>query len=397
MVSCAQPIANWAFAAWLMRSFARQGVACECMSVLDWPRLYERRRKGTERNTKVAVVDLVKSDTFSDNEIVKKFQSEHQWELRLGSQLIVNEGQEAVFVKGGVALDVFTPGTHTLVTGNIPFLRKVVNSLFNNKTPFTAEVWFVNRTVKRDLRWGTPKRIPLIDPKFNFPINVGAFGQWGFRVNDSRSFVTQVVGAQLGANSKKIYDYFIGEIIEKFSQVVSQRISAGMSIFQINGNLVEISSAVGAVVKEELEKFGIELINFSISNISIPPEEMAKIQEVMSKRMEMEQLGSVPVGQGYVAARSLDIMQTAAANAGSAGAMMGAATGLGLGFGMGLPVAQQMASTVNAPAAVSPSAPSNNPSNNPMEKLQLLKQMLESGLLTQAEYEAKRAAIIATL
>lgn len=53
-------------------------------------------------------------DVPSDDYIVSKFNSENQWELRLGSQLIVNEGQEAVFVKGGVALDVFPPGTHTL-------------------------------------------------------------------------------------------------------------------------------------------------------------------------------------------------------------------------------------------------------------------------------------------
>ena len=342
----------------------------------------------------MAVVDLIKSDMFSDNEIVKKFRSEHQWEIRLGSQLVVNEGQEALFVKGGVALDVFTPGTHTLVTGNIPFLRKVVNSIFDNKTPFTAEVWFVNKTSKRDLKWGTPKRVPLFDPKLNFPINVGAFGQWGFRIEDSRSFVTQIVGAQLDADSKKIYEYFIGEIIEKFSQTVSRRISMGVSVFEINGHLAEISKSVGDVIREEFEKFGVELVNFSISNISIPPEEMSKIQEVMSKRMEMEQLGSVTVGQGYVTARSLDVMQAAAQNAGTAGAMMGAAAGLGFGAGMGFPLGQQMATNVaNSASATYVS----KGADDPMSKLQMLKQMLEAGLLSQSEYDAKRAAIISTL
>lgn len=168
----------------------------------------------------MAIVDLVKMDVASDDFVVQKFNSEQQWELRLGSQLVVNEGQEAILVKGGIALDVFTPGTHTLVTGNIPFLRKITNSLFDEKTPFTAEVWFINKTVKRNLKWGTPQRIPLFDPQLNFPINIGAFGQWGFRVENSRSFVTQIVGAQLGANSKKIYEYFIGEITEKTSQTI---------------------------------------------------------------------------------------------------------------------------------------------------------------------------------
>ena len=66
----------------------------------------------------MAILDIVKLDVASDEFIVQKFMSENQWELRFGTQLIVNEGQEAMFLKGGVALDVFTAGTHTLVNRN---------------------------------------------------------------------------------------------------------------------------------------------------------------------------------------------------------------------------------------------------------------------------------------
>ena len=342
----------------------------------------------------MAVLDLVKIDVASDNFIVQKFNSENQWELRLGSQLVVNEGQEAIFVKGGIALDVFTPGTHTLSTGNIPFLRKITNSIFDGKTPFTAEVWFINKTIKRDLKWGTPQRIPLFDPQLNFPINIGAFGQWGFRVNDSRSFITQLVGAQLGADSKKIYNYFIGEIIEKVNQTISTYVGGGLSVFQINSKLIDISNAVTSAISDEFDRFGIELVNFNISNISIPPEEMSKIQDVMSKKMEMQQLGSTPVGQGYVTAKSFEILKDAAQNQSAVGGMMGVGTGLGLGLGAGLPMGQQVAQTVQ---------PANNSTTNvpkdddPIAKLAYLKKLLEAGILTQAEYEAKRSIIIETL
>lgn len=345
----------------------------------------------------MAVIDLVKIDVPSDNFIVQKFDSENQWELRLGTQLVVNEGQEAIFVKGGVALDVFTPGTHTLTTGNIPFLRKITNSLFDGKTPFTAEVWFINKTVKRDLKWGTPQRIPLFDPQLNFPINIGAFGQWGFRVNDSRSFVTQIVGAQLGADSKKIYNYFIGEIIEKINQTISAFIGNGLSVFQINSKLVDISHAVISSISSEFDRFGIELVNFSISNISIPPDEMNKIQEVMSKKMEMQQLGGTPVGQGYIAAKSFEVMKEAAQNQGAIGGIMGGGIGLGLGIGAGVPMGQQAAQTVQSSMSKT-SAPSTVPSDDdPVAKLAFLKKLFESGVLTQEEYAAKRNAIIEKL
>ena len=100
----------------------------------------------------MAILDVVKLDVASDDFIVQKFNSEKQWELDLGSQLVVNEGQEAIFVKGGVALDIFTPGTHTLVSANIPLISSITNSLFGGTTPFTTEVWFINKTAKRDIK-----------------------------------------------------------------------------------------------------------------------------------------------------------------------------------------------------------------------------------------------------
>jgi membrane protease subunit (stomatin/prohibitin family) len=335
----------------------------------------------------MAVLDLVKWDVPSDDFIVHKFMSENQYELRLGSQLVVNEGQEAIFVKGGVALDTFTAGTHTLVTGNLPLLGKLVNSFFGGKTPFTAEVWYVNKTVKRNMKWGTPQRIPLFDPALGFPINVGAFGQWGFRIDDSRSFVTQVVGAQLGADSKKIYEYFIGEIIEKFNQTVSNMISNGLSVFQLSSKLADISQTVRDNVVDEFNRFGIELVNFSCSSISISPEEMKKIQDVMAKKMEMQQLSSVQVGQGYMAAKGFEVMKDAANNNGAVGNMMGLGAGLGLAVNAGIPLASQTAQSVSQ----------NNGQmgeQDVLAKLKKLKMLFEEGILTEEEYKVKKAAII---
>lgn len=345
----------------------------------------------------MAIIDLVKIDVVSDNFIVQKFESEHQWELCAGTQLVVNEGQEAIFVKGGIALDVFTPGTHTLISGNIPLLQKITNALFDNHTPFTAEVWFINKTVKRNLKWGTPQRIPLLDPQIGFPINVGAFGQWGFRIDDSRSFVTQIVGAQLGANSQRIYEYFIGEIVEKLTQTISQFMSNGLSIFQINARLSDISQAVNRAVMEEFTRFGIELVNFSVSNISIPSQEMKKIQDVMEKKMEFQQLGNVQVGTGYMVAKSFDVMQGAVNTPGNAGTFMGVGTGLGLGMGAGFPMGQQIAQAMQPAFQEMNNTSISQQEPDPVTKLAYLKKLLDEGFLTQDEYITKRAAIIEKL
>jgi membrane protease subunit (stomatin/prohibitin family) len=336
----------------------------------------------------MAIIDVVKLDVPSDDYIVQKYDSGKQWELALGSQLVVNEGQEAIFVKGGVALDTFAPGTHTLVSANVPLLNSIVKLPFGGVTPFTTEVWFVNKTIKRNMPWGTPQRIPAIEPQFGYPINVGACGQWGFRISDSRSFVTQIVGAQLGADSQKIYSYFIGEIREKFGKTINSLFASGTPFFKINSQLTEIASAVLEDITPEFAHFGIELVNFNISSINIPQNEMTQIQAVMAKKMEMQQLGDVQVGQGYVTAKSLEIMKDAAKNQGGAGAMMGAAAGIGLGVGAGLPIANSMAQSITTPA---------NLPSSPVERLQAIKTMLERGLITQGEYNRKKEEILASI
>ncbi|WP_322176284.1 SPFH domain-containing protein [Acutalibacter caecimuris] len=94
--------------------------------------------------------------------LIHKYPSE---QFVLGSQLIVNQGQEALFFKGGEALDLFGPGTHTLSTGNLPLLYKLVNLPFGGKTPFSAEIYYINTTDNIDMKWGTSTPIPLEDPR----------------------------------------------------------------------------------------------------------------------------------------------------------------------------------------------------------------------------------------
>lgn len=91
----------------------------------------------------MALIDRIKFEG-SPSEIVWKYPSD---EISTAGQLVVDESQEAIFFKEGKALDTFGPGTHTLKTGNIPILEALVNLPFGGKTPFTAEVYYVNKAI----------------------------------------------------------------------------------------------------------------------------------------------------------------------------------------------------------------------------------------------------------
>lgn len=341
----------------------------------------------------MAILDRIKYDASSDDAIAWKFQSE---EIRLGAQLIVNESQEAIFFKGGKALDTFGPGTHTLSSGNIPLLSKLVNLPFGGKTPFAAEVWYVNKTVKRDLKWGTPGPIQVLDPHYNYPVSVRAFGRWGLRIIDARSFIVQLVGTQAASkdrnyiSSDSIESYFLGEIIQRLSDALAKFFVNGtVSVFQASSKINELSRFIAGDVAPEFQRFGIELVNFNVERISIPEEEQRKFQAILGKRMEIDQISQAQVGQAYITMRSFDTLEKAAENEGSAtGQLLGAGLGVGAGLGAGVPLGQQLGGSISAGFAQS------QPIADPTVNLQKLHQMLEAKVITQEDYDQKKKQIL---
>ena len=329
----------------------------------------------------MAIFDIVKWDLTSDEELVWKFPSN---EIPLGSQLIVSATQECYFRRNGQNVDRFTPGNHTLTSANLPLLNKVVNLPFGGNSPFAAEVWFVSKTSKRDMKWGTSAPIQVMEPKFNIPVNVRAFGQWGVQLTDGSLFLEELVGTRKYADSSQVYEYFRGELIQSISQVISRYVTdANISVFTLNSRLSEIVIDAKKTFTSSLERYGITLTNLTIDRISIPDEELNKLQEIMLKRAEVEQLGDIKVSESYKAIRGLDIMEAAAKNESPGIAPLMAQAGIGAAIGL---------QTMNA---TPPTAPISQ--DDVIQKLKKLKELLDVGILTQDEFDNKKQDLISKL
>jgi len=283
----------------------------------------------------MAIIDRIKHDG-SPELLVWKYRTENNPKdnITMGAQLIVNESQEAIFFKGGQALDVFGPGTHTLSTKNLPLLGKLVNLPFGGETPFTAEIYYVNQVSRLDYKWGTLTPIPVEDPKYGVLVPVGCFGQFGLRVADSRLFVTQIVGTMPEWKGNMVLEYFRGVILTRVKDSVAKYVvERNLSIATITTRIDEISQLVEERLRDEFAKYGLELLKFFITSITIPTEDLKKIQEIDFKAREIERLGD----QRYQMMRGFDVMEEAAKNPGAPGTLMGAGIGLGIGAKMAGP------------------------------------------------------------
>lgn len=284
----------------------------------------------------MAIVEVVKYNG-KPNMMAWKYPSE---ELGTWTQVIVNETQEVVFVKEGRVLDVLKAGRHTLSTENIPFLSKIINLPFGGKSPFTAEIWYVNKVFALDVKWGTAPAIQLQDPKYKVFVPVTAFGQFGIRVIDSKQFLTKLVGTLPSFDHDVMVKYFRGLLVSNVKNVISgYLVKKDISILEINAYISEIGEELESKLKPELDKYGIELVNFYVTSIEAPEDDSSviKLKEALSKRAEMD-----IVGYDYTTARSFDTLESAAKNEGSGSNLMNAGIGLGMGLGAGTQFGTQM-------------------------------------------------------
>jgi len=131
------------------------------------------------------ISDVIQLTEERPNELVRRFPERGMGDFRIGSQLIVREAQTAVFFRDGKALDTFEAGRHTLTTANLPLLTGFLSNLvFNEKTIFAAEVFFVNTRDFPNEKWGVGP-VPLETPGQGWGwLLVGMNGTFHFQVNE---------------------------------------------------------------------------------------------------------------------------------------------------------------------------------------------------------------------
>ncbi len=275
------------------------------------------------------VFDVIEWTDPRPDEIVRRFPETGPGNFRWGSQLIVRESQAAVFFRDGKALDVFGPGRHTLSTANLPLLTRQLGRLFDGKTPFPAEVYFVAMHEFRDRKWGTPQPIPVQTPGVGLGwLLLKGFGVYSYQVANPQQFVTQIVGQRGLYRTVDIENDLRSRLLRALTDTLGELAGQYRTVQDLLGLLDELSAAVRAKAAEEFEAIGLQLKTFVIASM-VPSETTAE---------ELRSRGLLDP-RTYAQLQAADAMREAAQNP-SGGA--GLTAGLGAGMGLGQMMAQTL-------------------------------------------------------
>ncbi len=331
------------------------------------------------------IFDIIQAPDQRPDQLVIRVPQEGWGDIRIGSQLVVGESQNAVFFRDGKALDTFTAGRHTLTTANIPLLINLLGKLFSGESPFKASVYFVNMVDLLDLKWGTPEPIAVRDRDLGM-VRLRGFGSYSIKVSDAQRFVAQVVGQRGLYSTNEIADWLRGQLVSAFADVLGES-KAGL--FDLPGLTDEISVALKAKVSESFLQSGITIKQVFVQSITATDDTTKAIDE----RAAMGAIGDMNAYLRFKAAQALGTAAAGAGQGGAGGDAVGAGVGLGAGIGMGAGlggmIAQAMQGAMQPQAAPPAAAPQTAAPQTKAEieaMIDSLDMRLAKGELDQATY-----------
>lgn len=289
------------------------------------------------------IFDVIEYPNEMRDEIVHRFPEVGSGDFRIGSQVIVREAQAAVFFRDGNALDVFGPGRHTISTANIPLVIDFIGKAFNDRTPFTAEVYFVSMREFADRKWGTPQPIIVRNPNMGLGVALlQGFGTYSFQVKDAQQFVTQIVGAQGIYRTSDIESRLRSMLLSKLQDLLGETASQH-SVPELIGLTEELGAGVRAKAQDDFSAIGLTLKAFYIENLK-PSSKSAE---------ELRAMGMLDM-QTYTQLQAADALRDAAQNP-SGGA--GLTAGIGAGMGVGSVISESLRGMTGGGAGAGAGAP----------------------------------------
>jgi membrane protease subunit (stomatin/prohibitin family) len=267
------------------------------------------------------IIDVVDHVNVMDDELVYREPQAGGGDFRMGSQVIVQESQAAVFVRQGQVLDALGPGAHTLSTANLPLLSSLIGLVTGGRNPFTADLYFVNLKDLPQVPWGTNPPIVVETPGRGVGVALLiTHGVIDIGISEPVRFVKQyAVGKnilRLGDIRDRIQSMLLGELAGLISS------SSVQSIMDANRLLSDLEGAALARLNEQFEAIGMRIKAFEAKPFT-------------AKEVSTEELRNYVDFNTYERIRRLEVAETAAGNEGLGGGLAGAGVGLGVGQQIG--------------------------------------------------------------
>jgi membrane protease subunit (stomatin/prohibitin family) len=275
------------------------------------------------------IIDVIDHVNVADDELVYREPQRGSGDWRLGSQVIVGPSQVAVFIRGGEVLGSLGTGRHTISTGNLPLLSTIIGLGTSGRTPFTADLYFINLRDMPQVGWGTVKPIYLRTDTGLGILTLRTHGVMEISVSDPVVFLNKYAINKPVTRMRDVKTRIQAMLLGELNSLLLQ--SGAKSIDEANAILEDIEGASLVKLSDKFAEIGMQIKAFEafpFDNVTVPIEEL---RDLVPLELWLEVLERQ---------KRLDIGMAAAQNEGMGGSMAAAGIGMGVGQQMGGMMAQ---------------------------------------------------------
>jgi membrane protease subunit (stomatin/prohibitin family) len=166
--------------------------------------------------------------------------------------------------------------------------------------------------------------------------------------------------------------------------------SSGVAFLDLAANQVEFAKALMTATAPSFAALGLKLEAVTMQNVSLPEE----LQKILDQKIGMGMVGDMGKFMQYQTAQSIPKFAEGAGQ----GGVVGDAMGLGAGVALGQVMAQQLNQGLQGQnAAAAAAAAATVKPDDVMATLEKLGELKTKGILTQEEFDAKKAELLKKL
>ena len=221
------------------------------------------------------VVFLNKSEISNDDLFIRKSISS----INSDSKVIIDETHVAIVLKDGIALETIKPGVYKLQDKNSPFS-------IEKQDPSRIEFFYISKTAKVKVLWGTPALFDIHDPITDNPAKMGANGEIELRVKNPRQFYLELVGVNKKFSIEDLKERLKGKILSYIEPCILEYVAVNEVPLD---RIAEDKMAMSYEIRQSLDKalyreYGLEISSFLISNVNISDRYMDKSKAARTKQ-----------------------------------------------------------------------------------------------------------------
>lgn len=196
--------------------------------------------------------------------------------LNWGTMLEVSYEQAVILYCQKEFLEIFYKGKYQLKSQYIPKLaRWVTHFSFGPDSPLQVDIYFLSLKPLDNVKWGTLQPLFFKDSQLD-QVPLHPFGDYSVKIKDPVLYLKQLLVPHKLFSVKSLEDYLQKMIIKEVSQVLAQKSG---DLAKITFDLNPLSISIKERLIPLLEKQGIQLTHFQLSDLSLPKKIIKKMMK----------------------------------------------------------------------------------------------------------------------